>query len=216
MSNVQRISRGTVTVGLQILLWVWLVVLSILVGIGYRSMTGLAEQAHVDSILRQVQVLEARITELTDSLQALETQPESATVAVLHETRQRLETRLTRMEQTLADRSAAEALQALRLEVEQLKTRSQPAPIVPPPLTEPAMPAAATARQAPFPFRVVASEMRAGQRSVSVAPVKGELTADKIQVILPGETVGQWRLQAIEANTAVFQNGKQTRRLVIP
>ncbi|WP_269495595.1 hypothetical protein [Castellaniella sp. S9] len=216
MNGAQRNSRGTVTVGLQILLWVWLVVLSILVGTGYRTMAGLADRAHVDSSLRQVQVLQARIAELADSVQMLQAQPESATVAVLHEMRQRLETRLTRMEQALADRSAAEELQALRIEVEQMKTHSQSTPTVPPPQTKPVTPVAATVKQSPFPFRVVGSEMRAGQRSVSVAPVKDELTADKIQVVLAGETVGQWRLQAIEATTAVFQNGKQTRRLVIP
>ncbi|MFW7343934.1 hypothetical protein V0R37_20590 [Pollutimonas sp. H1-120] len=208
--------RGAVNLGLQILLWVWLVVLSILVGTGYRTMAGLADRAHVDSSLRQVQALQARIAELADSVQMLQAQPESATVAVLHETRQRLETRLTRMEQTLADRSAAEELQALRTEVEQMKTHSQSTPAAPPPQAQPITPVATAPKQARFPFRIIGSEMRAGQRSVSVAPVKGELTADKIQVVLPGETVGQWRLQAIEANTAIFQNGKQTRRLLIP
>lgn len=216
MNGAQATARRTVTVGLQILLWVWLVVLSILVGIGYRGMTGLAEQAHVDSGLRQVQVLEARTAELAESVQMLQAQPESATAAVLHETRQRLEARLTRMELALADRSDAEAVQALRTEVEQVKTCLQPAPTAPLPQTKPATPVAAVAKQSPFPFHVLGSEIRAGQRSVSVAPVKGELTADKIQVVLPGEAVGQWRLQAIEANSAVFQNGKQTRRLVIP
>ncbi|PLC52894.1 hypothetical protein CR155_15945 [Pollutimonas nitritireducens] len=216
MSSAQRTSRGTFNVGLQVLLWVWLVVLSVLVGTGYRAMAGLAQQARVDSGLRQIQVLEARMAELVESVQMLEAQPEPATVAALHQTRQHLEARLTRMEQTLADHSVAEELQALRTEVEQMKTRSQPALIVPPPPTKPATPVAAVAKPSPFPFRVVGSEMRAGQRSVSVAPVKGDLTADKIQVVLPGEAVGQWRLHAIEGNTAVFQNGKQTRRLVIP
>src|SRR3546814_4375815 len=142
--------------------------------------------------------------------------PIFATVAVLHETRQRLEPRLTRMEQTLADRSAAEELQALRTEVEQMKARSQPIPTAPPPQAQPHMPVATAPKQARLPFRIIGSEMRAGQHSVSVGPVKGELTADKVQVVLPGEAVGQCRLQAIEANTAVFQNGTQTRRLVIP
>jgi len=216
MSSAQRTSRGTFNVGLQVLLWVWLVMLSVLVGTGYRAMAGLAQQARVDSGLRQIQVLEARTAELVESVQMLEAQPEPATVAALHQTRQHLEARLTRMEQTLADHSVAEELQALRTEVEQMKTRSQPALIVPPPPTKPTTPVAAVAKPSPFPFRVVGSEMRAGQRSVSVAPVKGDLTADKIQVVLPGEAVGQWRLHAIEGNTAVFQNGKQTRRLVIP
>src|SRR3546814_11737478 len=101
---------------------------------------------------------------MAGSVQMLEAQPESATVAALHQTRQRLEMRLARMEQTLADRSAAEELQALRTEVEQMKTRPQPAPTVPPPQTNPLTPVAAAARQSPFPVRVVASENRRSER----------------------------------------------------
>ncbi|MGO3130327.1 MAG: hypothetical protein ACTIJQ_00950 [Alcaligenes sp.] len=216
MKGAKGAPHSAVKRGLQILFWVWLVVLSVLVGTGYRAMAGLAQQAHADSSQRQIQVLQARITELADSVQMLQAQPEFATADALYETRQRVETRLGRMERALADRSDAQALQGLRLEVEKLKTRSQPALIVSPPPAKPATPVAKAPKQAPFPYRVVGSELRAGQRSVSVAPANGELAADKIQVVIPGELVGQWRLQVIEANTAVFQNGKQTRRLTIP
>src|SRR3546814_13118359 len=85
MNGAKATSRSTVAVSVQILLWVWLVVLSILVGTGHRTMAGLADRAHVDSSQRQVQVLQARIAELADSVHMLETQPEFATVAVLHE-----------------------------------------------------------------------------------------------------------------------------------
>ncbi len=216
MSAAQTTARKTIMAGMQILLGVWLIALSVLVGTIFRAMVDFADREYVETSQRLVQVLEMRIADLADSVQTLEAQPELATAAVLHETRQRLEARLIQMELALANRSDAQAIQALRTEVEQLKTRSQPTPIEPPPQTKPATPVAAAAKQAPFPFRVVASEVRAGQRSVSVVPLRGELTADKIQVILSGETVGQWRLQAIEANTAVFQNGNQTRRLIIP
>ncbi|MCL1553351.1 hypothetical protein M3O38_19165, partial [Xanthomonas nasturtii] len=40
--------------------------------------------------------------------------------------------------------------------------------------------------------------------------------ASQIQVVLPGEAVGQWRLEEIDRNTAVFRAGEQTRRLAIP
>src|SRR3546814_8305141 len=66
MNGAKATSRSTVAVGVQILLWVWLVVLSILVGTGHRTMAGLADRAHVDSSQRQVQVLQARIAELAD------------------------------------------------------------------------------------------------------------------------------------------------------
>ncbi|HCK4786500.1 TPA: hypothetical protein N0H43_004891, partial [Pseudomonas aeruginosa] len=68
----------------------------------------------------------------------------------------------------------------------------------------------------PLPFRIVGAELRAGQRSLSVTPNNGNFTPDQLQVLLPGDAVGPWRLQAVEGNTAVFQAGDQTRRMAIP
>ncbi|EPB9484127.1 hypothetical protein ACRZHM_000657 [Citrobacter braakii] len=67
-----------------------------------------------------------------------------------------------------------------------------------------------------MPFRVIGSELRAGQRTVSVAPAGGALSASQIQVLLPGESIGHWRLQDIDRNTAVFRAGEQIRRVAIP
>ena len=53
-------------------------------------------------------------------------------------------------------------------------------------------------------------------RSVSVAPSNGDFTPDQLQVLLPGDAVGPWRLQAVEGSTAVFQAGDQTRHVAIP
>jgi hypothetical protein len=76
--------------------------------------------------------------------------------------------------------------------------------------------AAARPEPPPLPFRIVGAELRAGQRSVSVAPNSGDFTPDQLQVLLPGDAVGSWRLQAVEGDTAVFQAGDQTRRVAIP
>ena len=53
-------------------------------------------------------------------------------------------------------------------------------------------------------------------RSVSVAPGAGDFTPDQLQVLLPGDAVGPWRLLAIDGNAAVFQIDGQVRRLAIP
>ena len=52
--------------------------------------------------------------------------------------------------------------------------------------------------------------------SVSVAPGAGDFTPDQLQVLLPGDAVGPWRLLAIDGNAAVFQIDGQVRRLAIP
>ena len=108
---------------------------------------------------------------------------------------------------------------ALRAEVEQIKARQTAAPV--PRAAAPAQPrasgkAAAKPEPPPLPFRVVGAELRAGQRSVSVAPSSADFTPDQLQVLLPGDALGPWHLQAIEGNTAVFQAGNQTRRVAIP
>ena len=216
MKAPQAVSRSTAAFAVQILLWAWLIGLSVIVGLGYRVMTELADWERVDTGLRQLQVLEARVTELADGMQALEARPAPATAAELQAVRQALEPRIGHVEQAQESRATTDDLQALRNELEQIRAHQATARTAAPPQVRSPKPAAATPRVAPFPYRVVGAELRAGQRSVSIAPATGEITAGQLQVMLPGDVVGQWRLQAIDGNTAVFQAGGQTRRLAIP
>ncbi|MGK9020813.1 hypothetical protein ACRS9I_28475, partial [Pseudomonas aeruginosa] len=127
-----------------------------------------------------------------------------------------LEARAAQVEKALSAYAAADDLQTLRTEVEQMKARQTASRAVPP--AQPRTPSkpAAKPEPPPLPFRVVGAELRAGQRSVSVAPTVGDFSPDQLQVLLPGDAVGPWRLQAIEGNAAVFQAGDQTRRVAIP
>ena len=102
------------------------------------------------------------------------------------------------------------------MEVEQIKARQSAQRAAAP--AQPRAPSRPTAKREPppLPFRIVGAELRAGQRSLSVAPSAGSYTSDQLEVLLPGDAVGPWRLQAIEGNAAVFQAGDQTRRVAIP
>ncbi|UQQ12630.1 hypothetical protein [Xanthomonas arboricola] len=200
----------------QSLLWLWLIGLSVFVALGYQTMNDQADQERLDSRLQRV---EARAAALVESIKAIQQRPAVATAADLKDTRQVLEARTAQVETTLSGYAAADDLQALRAEVEQIKARQTAAPV--PRAAAPAQPrasgkAAAKPEPPPLPFRVVGAELRAGQRSVSVAPSSADFTPDQLQVLLPGDAVGPWRLQAVEGNTAVFQAGDQTRRVAIP
>ncbi|VFR23805.1 Methyl-accepting chemotaxis protein [plant metagenome] len=212
--NAPRARSRTAT-ALQCLLWLWLVGLSALAFISLRATGDLAGREPLDSALRQLQLLEVRVEELQGVSQSFQSQPQAATAAALDNTRQALEARLAELEQALAERSTAAELTALRAEFEQLKTRQAPRQAAPAPVRAPRPVPAPTKVPEPA-FRVVGLELRAGQRSVSVAPATGEWSADQIQVVLPGEAVDQWRLEAIDGDTAVFRAGEQTRRLAIP
>ncbi|HBP5352950.1 hypothetical protein ACVSNF_30195 [Pseudomonas aeruginosa] len=216
MSAPQSARRPAAVVVVQSLLWLWLIGLSVFVALGYQAMNDQADQERLDSRLQR---LEARAAGLVESIEAIQQRPAFATAADLKDTRQVLEARAAQVEKTLSGYAAADDLQALRAEVEQIKARQTAAPV--PRAGAPAQPrasgkAAAKPEPPPLPFRVVGAELRAGQRSVSVAPSSADFTPDQLQVLLPGDALGPWRLQAIEGNTAVFQAGDQTRRVAIP
>ena len=216
MNAPQASRRPAAAVVVQSLLWLWLIGLSVFVALGYQTMNDQADQERLDSRLQR---LEARSAGLVESIEAIQQRPAVATAADLKDTRQVLEARAAQVEKTLSGYAAADDLQALRAEVEQIKARQTAAPV--PRAAAPAQPrasgkAAAKPEPPPLPFRVVGAEMRAGQRSVSVAPSSADFTPDQLQVLLPGDALGPWRLQAIEGNTAVFQAGDQTRRVAIP
>jgi hypothetical protein len=209
-------SRSTLNCrrGVQSLMWLWLIGLSVIVALGYQAMNDQADQERLDSRLQR---LEAQATGLAETIEAIQQRPAVATAADLKDTRQILEARAAQVEKSLSGYAAADDLQALRAEIEQIKTRQAAARAAAP--AQPRASRTATASKAeppPLPFRVVGAELRAGERSVSVAPSNGDFTPDQLQVLLPGDAVGPWRLQAIEGNAAVFQAGDQTRRVAIP
>ncbi len=215
MNNASRPSRrATAAVVMQSLLWLWLIGLSIFAALNYQAMNGLADRKWVDS---RLQHLEAQVASLTETTQALQQRPAAATASGLQDIRQALDARIAHIEQTLFGLATLDDLQALRAEVDQIKTRQATTRAAAPakPRTQ-SKPTAAQPEPTPLPFRIVGAELRAGQRSVSVVPAAGDFTADQVQVLLPGDATGPWRLQAIDGNTAVFKAGEQTRRVAIP
>ncbi len=213
MNTSQSSRRPTAAVVVQSLLWLWLICLSVLVVLGYQTMSDLADQERLGTRLQR---LEAQATGLAETVEAIQQRPAVAPAADLKDTRQILEARAAQVEQSLSSYAAADDLQALRAEVEQVKARQTAARAAVP--AQPRAPSKSAARPEPppLPFRIVGAELRAGERSVSVAPSNGDFTPDQLQVLLPGDAVGPWRLQAVEGNTAVFQAGDQTRRVAIP
>jgi hypothetical protein len=205
---------------LHIILCTWLIGLSVLLFVSLRMTGSLAQQDQLDLAQRQQQLLETRLTALAENLQALQALPQAATVTVLQSTRESLEARLAAVEQAVSSLATADDVAALRTAVEQIKARQAAARTSTKALPRTARPAVTAPKAEPLPFRVIGAELRAGQRSILVAPlassISGPLSADQLQPVLPGESVGAWRLEAIEDQTAVFRSGEQTRRLAIP
>ncbi|MDH5857600.1 hypothetical protein [Lampropedia aestuarii] len=213
MTAPQSLRSATAAVVMQSLLWLWLIGLSVFVARGYQAMNDQADQQRLDARLQR---LEAQVVGLAETTDALQQRPAAATVAGLQDTRQALEARITQVEQALGSHAAADDLQVLRAEVEQIKTLQTTTRSATPAQPRTKRKPATRPEPPPLQFRVIGAELRAGQRSVSVAPSAGNFNPDEVQVLLPGDAVGPWRLQAIEDSTAVFQAGSHTRRVAIP
>ena len=214
MNALHRAQRSTAAVVVQSLFWLWLIGLSVIVALGYLAMRDQTDQERLDS---RLQHLEAQAANLAETVAVIQQRPAVATAADLKDTRQILEARATQVEKSLNGYAAADDLQAPRAEIEQIKTRQAAARAAAPAQPRASRtPTASEAEPPPLPFRVVGAELRAGERSVSVAPASGGFTPDQLQVLLPSDAVGPWRLQAIDGNAAVFQAGDQTRRVAIP
>ncbi|EPO4283173.1 hypothetical protein ACUARH_000147 [Pseudomonas aeruginosa] len=205
---------------ITIVQWVWLVGLSVLIVIGWRPSSTDAGSAMWEAVTAHLKAFETRISALEESNQARLVQAPSATQQALQGLRETLEARLARLEQPAGEDTSSVALDVLRSEVEMLKgqlTALKSAAASPPKTSQTVRPARqAVTKEEPLPFRVLGTEWRAGRLSVSVAPAEGALAASTIQVVLPGESLGKWRLESVDGNAALFRAGEQTRRLVLP
>ncbi|POE04414.1 hypothetical protein [Pectobacterium odoriferum] len=216
MNNAPTSLKRTATAVSWFLIYAWLSVLTVFISLSYRAIANLAEREQVDASVRQVHVLEASMAELADSMQVLQTHTLPASATALRELQQNLENRLAQIEQKQVNQASTQAVQTLRDELERLKSQQDVARPNPPTTHRTASPAATAPRNMPFPFRILGLELRAGQRMVSLAPASGKLSSNQIQLVSLGETVDQWRLDAIEGDTAIFSRAGQTRSLAIP
>ncbi|HFI2283814.1 TPA: hypothetical protein ACGPNY_006415, partial [Pseudomonas aeruginosa] len=126
MNAPQPAQRSTAAVVVQSLMWLWLIFLSVLAALGYQALSDQADQERLDSRLQR---LEAQATGLAETIEAIQQRPAVATDADLKDTRQILEARAAQVEKSLSGYAAADDLQALRAEVEQIKARQTAAPV---------------------------------------------------------------------------------------
>jgi len=66
-----------------------------------------------------------------------------------------------------------------------------------------------------MPFKVIGRELRGGETLLTVMPT-GSASIAAIQLLRPGQSMGNWMLQSVNDREAVFKAGAQTRRLPIP
>lgn len=197
---------------LRITVVVGLLFISGAVVIHHVALSDLAGRLEANTPGMQLAALEARLAELTRQVEANSQQPAALPQARYESERLVLHQRLAAIEQALEERLSAGDLLPLQARVAQLEARLATRPTSP---TASHPPAPVSARPAEPPFAVIGTELRAGERFLSILPA-GPAALSQVRVLRPGEEAAGWRLEVIEGGTAVFRHGDALRRLAVP
>lgn len=189
----------------------WLIFISALVLIDYVAWSNRTDPALVDA---RMALFEGRLEALDNRFEEAQRQPPGVEQARYEGDRQTLERRLAVVEQALSERLPASELAALQVRLDALEARPLPRPD---PVATPHPRTVAAKRPAPVEpaFRVMGLEWRGGARFVSLLSDDAG-TLSEARLLLVGEEDGGWRLEAIEADHAIFRKAGATQRLPIP
>jgi hypothetical protein len=192
----------------------WMLLISGAVVIDHVALSGLATQVEISAPILQVAKLEKRLAELIQQIEHAQQQPIALPQARYEVERQALEQRLSVIEETHGSHPAAGSLLPLQARLEQLEIRLTAPPPTPPTLPRPRA-TSAKAKTIEPPFRVIGTELRAGEQFLSILPAAADALA-QVRLLRAGEAEAGWQLEAIERNTAVFRHGDDSRHLPIP
>lgn len=193
---------------------IWQLLVSALTILNSVGLSRLTEHSRASAQNAHVQALATRVDGLEKQAEAVKLQPTPVIRADLDATRQELDERLSRVEQAQTADDSASGLQALQARVgaieDRLKRTAPAMAVVPRREAEPPKPTVPEP-----PFNVIGLELRGGERLVSVA-ARGAASVREVRLLREGDTMGAWRLQAIEAHGAVFRIDGHTLRIAIP
>lgn len=193
----------------------WLLLISGAVAINHVALSGLAIQVETHAPSRQVAVLEKRLAELIQQVEHAQQQPVALPQERYEAEREALELQLSAIEASLGNQPATDNLLPLQARLEQLEMRLSAPPPAPP--TPPRPRAAAPAKPMAIepPFRVIGTELRAGEPFLSILPAAADVLA-QVRLLRAGEAEAGWQLEVIDRNTAVFRHGADILRMPIP
>ena len=196
----------------------WLLLISTAVIVNHVALSRLLEEKQSSTQSVEFAALSGMVAELAQGLSAIERQPAPVTQAGLASVHQALEERLSGIEQSVADQVPVSELASLRKRLDEIEARTQRARQVSPPAAPAPRPPQTESVQPRIvepPFRLLGTELRAGERFLSVAP-EGAASLSAVRILRPGEIESGWRLESLDGHTAVFSFEGQVRQLAVP
>lgn len=214
-------AKSSISTVFHLCLAAWIVVLSVLVFKNMSIIGGLQNDASTTNDRVRLELLEAQMNKFSEQLIQINRQQDFAAMQFRLDT---LELDYKERMSQLDEQLSGVAMQADILQIkeqiqQQIVNELQGIKAV---ATAQAATAQASAskpqsvRVNPIPpFKVLGVELRGGRQMLSVISTEKD-SSDAVALLAVGGFLGNWRLEAIDGDAAVFKTGAQTHRIRIP
>lgn len=179
------------------------------------ALTALSDAAKSDTQVLQLQTLEERMVSLEQSREAEQRRPVAASQADFVSHQRAIDQRLNAVESTLAGRATADDLQAVRDQLKEFQDALKAVQVSAPAPKPVRRPAAKPPTLAAPPFQIIGLESRGGERFLAMVPLDAP-SLEHVQLLRVGDAFGDWQLDAVEQQEAVFRVDGHPRRLAVP
>jgi hypothetical protein len=179
------------------------------------ALTALSDAANSDTQTLQLQTLEERMAALEQYRESAKRLPTAASQTDLVALQRTLDQRLETVESALAGRATADDLQTVRDQFVELTDALKAVQVASAEPKQSRRPSAKPPTLVAPPFQILGLESRGGERFLSVVQLNAQ-SLEHVQLLRVGDSFGDWQLDAIEQQAAVFRVDGQPRRLAIP
>jgi len=179
------------------------------------TLTALSDVVRSDTQILQLQTLEDRLTAIEAFRASEQQRPAAAKQTDFVSLQHAMDQRLAAVESAFSGRATTDDLQAVRDQFVELKDALKAVQVASAEPKPPRRPSAKPAILANPPFQILGLESRGGERFLAVGPLNVQ-SLEYVQLLQVGGSFGDWQLDAIERQEAVFRVNSQSRRLAVP
>lgn len=180
----------------------------------HRRLTHLTRTSPSYASRTDVRVLQQRLDAFDAALTRLQHAPAGVTQATFDVTQQTSDARLGKLEQRASATASTDAVNALDARVHQLETHLATSAQAASKATIPRRHRTAAPTPRVPPFAILGEEQRGGQTFLTVAPPHWQ-SPDDVHLLQPGDSEGDWQLDALDGRTATFRVDGQLLRLSV-
>lgn len=186
--------------------------------IDHVSLSHLTRETQGSAQSSEVHALWSELSVVKQQLASIASRPNPASQVDFAAARRTLSERMDKVERVLGEAVKTNDLMPFQTRLEHLEARLDKARQTPLPTSVSVRRRAIGASKPKVfepPFTLLDTELRGGETFLSIAPV-GSRSLAQIHILHPGESEGDWQLEALDGKTATFRVDGQLHQVTVP